>query len=177
MNSVLLSTLRLRFDKHPHRHNGIKWEDVLAKLEDSPMKLQSLTRMEETGGEPDVVGLDNASGTFLFFDCSPESPAGRRSICYDHAALNSRKANKPADSAINMANEMGVQLLTEEQYRELQDLGKFDQKTSSWILTPSDVRALNGALFADFRYGKTFVYHNGAESYYAARGFRAVLML
>jgi hypothetical protein len=177
MNTVLINTLQQRFERNPQRHLEIEWENVRAKLEDNPRKLESLHRMEETGGEPDVVGLDKASGEILFFDCSVESPAGRRSLCYDHLALNARKANKPADSAINMATAMGVDVLTEEQYRHLQAFGKFDQRTSSWIATPSEIRALNGALFADFRYGKVFVYHNGAESYYAARGFRAVLRM
>ncbi|RZJ99367.1 MAG: DUF4256 domain-containing protein, partial [Flavobacterium sp.] len=175
MDIILIDTLRQRFEKNANRHPGIKWEDVLNKLEASPLKFDALRRMEDSNGEPDVVGFDETSKEFLFFDCSPESPAGRRSLCYDQLALDSRKENKPKDSALNVAADMGVELLTEEQYRYLQQLGKFDQKTSSWIITPDEIRTLKGALFADFRYGKTFIYHNGAESYYAARGFRAVL--
>jgi len=175
MNAPLIDLLKVRFEKHPQRHADIKWVDVLAKLEADPVKLQSLQKMEDTGGEPDVVAYDSKSDEYLFFDCAAESPIGRRSLCYDEAALDSRKDNKPKDSAINLAHEIGAELLTEEQYRYLQQLGKFDQKTSSWIVTPQEIRALKGALFADYRYGKTFVYHNGAESYYAARGFRAVL--
>lgn len=175
MDTILIDTLRQRFEKNAIRHPGIKWEDVLKKLEANPVKLDALRRMEDSSGEPDVVGFDETSKEFLFFDCSPESPAGRRSLCYDQLALDSRKENKPKDSALNVAADMGVELLTEEQYRYLQQLGKFDQKTSSWIITPDEIRTLKGALFADFRYGKTFIYHNGAESYYAARGFRAVL--
>ena len=175
MNAPLIDLLKVRFEKHPQRHADIKWVDVLAKLEADPVKLQSLQKMEDTGGEPDVVAYDSNSDEYLFFDCAAESPVGRRSLCYDEAALDARKDNKPKDSAINLAHEIGVELLTEEQYRYLQQLGKFDQKTSSWIVTPQEIRALKGALFADYRYGKTFVYHNGAESYYAARGFRAVL--
>jgi hypothetical protein len=175
MNAPLIDLLKVRFEKHPQRHADIKWVDVLAKLKADPVKLQALHKMEDTGGEPDVVAYDSNSDEYLFFDCAAESPVGRRSLCYDEAALDSRKDNKPKDSAINLAHEIGVELLTEEQYRYLQQLGKFDQKTSSWIVTPPEIRALKGALFADYRYGKTFVYHNGAESYYAARGFRAVL--
>ena len=175
MNTTLINTLETRFEKHPQRHPELKWEAVLAKLQANPSKLNALEKMEETGGEPDVVGFDAETGEFLFFDCSPESPAGRRSICYDQAALDGRKENKPKDSAINMAERMGVEVLTEAQYRELQTLGKFDQKTSSWIITPDSIRDLKGALFADYRYGTIFIYHNGAESYYAARGFRAAL--
>jgi len=175
MNTTLINTLETRFEKHPQRHPELKWEAVLAKLQANPSKLNALEKMEETGGEPDVVGFDAETGEFLFFDCSPESPAGRRSICYDQAALDGRKENKPKDSAINMAERMGVEVLTEAQYRELQALGKFDQKTSSWIITPDSIRGLKGALFADYRYGTIFIYHNGAESYYAARGFRAAL--
>ena len=175
MNAPLIDLLKVRFEKHPQRHADIKWVDVLAKLEADPVKLQSLQKMEDTGGEPDVVAYDSNSDEYLFFDCAAESPVGRRSLCYDEAALDARKDNKPKDSAINLAHEIGVELLNEEQYRYLQQLGKFDQKTSSWIVTPQEIRALKGALFADYRYGKTFVYHNGAESYYAARGFRAVL--
>lgn len=175
MNAPLIDLLKVRFEKHPQRHADIKWVDVLAKLEADPVKLQALQKMEDTGGEPDVVAYNSNSDEYLFFDCAAESPVGRRSLCYDEAALDSRKDNKPKDSAVNLAHEIGVELLTEEQYRYLQQLGKFDQKTSSWIVTPQEIRALKGALFADYRYGKTFVYHNGAESYYAARGFRAVL--
>lgn len=175
MNTTLINTLETRFEKHPQRHPELKWEAVLTKLQANPSKLNALEKMEETGGEPDVVGFDAETGEFLFFDCSPESPAGRRSICYDQAALDGRKENKPKDSAINMAERMGVEVLTEAQYRELQALGKFDQKTSSWIITPDSIRDLKGALFADYRYGTIFIYHNGAESYYAARGFRAAL--
>jgi hypothetical protein len=177
MDIILIDTLKQRFEGNAHRHLGIKWEDVLKKLEANPSKLDTIRKMEDTNGEPDVVGFDETSKEFLFFDCSPESPAGRRSLCYDQVALDSRKENKPKDSALNLAANMGVELLTEEQYRYLQRLGKFDQKTSSWIVTPEEIRILKGALFADFRYGKTFIYHNGAESYYAARGFRAVLKL
>ena len=175
MHAPLIDLLKVRFEKHPQRHADIKWVDVLAKLEADPVKLQALQKMEDTGGEPDVVAYESNSDEYLFFDCAAESPVGRRSLCYDEAALDARKDNKPKDSAINLAHEIGVELLTEEQYRYLQQLGKFDQKTSSWIVTPQEIRALKGALFADYRYGKTFVYHNGAESYYAARGFRAVL--
>lgn len=175
MSTQLLNTLKHRFDLHPQRHLTINWNDVAKRLETQSEKLQSLAKMEATGGEPDVVGLDATTGEFIFFDCSPESPAGRRSLCYDQLALDTRKDNKPKDSAQGLAMEMGVKLLTAEQYQHLQSLGKFDQKTSSWIETPVAIRALKGALFADFRYGQTFVYHNGAESYYAARGFRAVL--
>ena len=175
MSTQLLNTLKQRFDLNPQRHVTIDWNDVAKRLETQSEKLQSLAKMEATGGEPDVVGLDATTGEFIFFDCSPESPAGRRSLCYDQLALDTRKDNKPKDSAQGLAMEMGVKLLTAEQYQYLQSLGKFDQKTSSWIETPVAIRALKGALFADFRYGETFVYHNGAESYYAARGFRAVL--
>lgn len=175
MNAPLIDLLKVRFEKHPQRHADIKWVDVLAKLEADPVKLQALQKMEDTGGEPDVVAYNSNSDEYLFFDCAAESPVGRRSLCYDEAALDSRKDNKPKDSAVNLAHEIGVELLNEEQYRYLQQLGKFDQKTSSWIVTPQEIRALKGALFADYRYGKTFVYHNGAESYYAARGFRTVL--
>ena len=156
------------------RHKGAAWAQVQARLEANPAALKSLHAMERTGGEPDVIGGDDQSG-FIFCDCSAESPAGRRSLCYDREALDSRKENKPQGSAVEAAGEMGVELLTEEQYRELQQLGEFDAKTSSWIRTPADVRALGGALFCDRRYGKVFVYHNGAQSYYAARGFRGLL--
>lgn len=171
----LLDSLRARFEMNMNRHKGIQWEKVLARLEASPEKLWSLNQMEETGGEPDVVGVDKKSGEYIFCDCSAESPKGRRSICYDHEALESRKEHKPKDSAIGMAEDMGIEILTEEQYRDLQKLGKFDTKTSSWLETPSDIRKLGGAIFGDWRYGHVFVYHNGAESYYAARGFRGLL--
>ncbi len=171
----LLGVLKARFEKNKNRHKGIEWSDVQKKLEANSQKLWSLDQMEISGGEPDVVGYDKKTGEYIFYDCSDESPKGRRSICYDHEALEARKEHKPKDSAMNMAAEMGVEILTEEQYRELQTLGKFDAKTSSWIKTPADIRKLGGAVFADFRYGNVFVYHNGAESYYAARGFRAAL--
>jgi hypothetical protein len=172
---ALLQTLKARFDKHRHRHAGIGWADVQARLEAQSGALTSLQRMEATGGEPDVIGRDTKTGQVLFCDCSPESPAGRRSVCYDAEALASRKEHKPADSAVAMAEAMGIELLTETQYRELQALGEFDTKTSSWVLTPPDVRALGGALFCDRRYGRVFTYHNGAQSYYAVRGFRGLL--
>jgi hypothetical protein len=171
----LVDKLEIRFKKNMQRHKGHEWDKVQAKLEANPKKLQSLNEMEVTGGEPDVVGYDKKTGEFIFYDCSAESPAGRRSVCYDREALESRKEHKPKDSALDMAAAMGVELLTEEQYRELQKLGNFDTKTSSWLKTPSEIRSLGGAIFADFRYGQVFVYHNGAQSYYAARGFRAVL--
>lgn len=171
----LLSILRARFEKNVSRHKGIEWAKVQAKLESAPEKLRSLHQMEDTGGEPDVVGFDKKTGEFIFFDCSAESPKGRRSVCYDPEALASRKEHKPKDSAVNMANEMGIELLTEEQYRELQKLGEFDLKTSSWIATPDNIRKLGGALFCDRRYDTVFTYHNGAESYYAARGWRGSL--
>jgi hypothetical protein len=171
----LISTLKTRFDKHKERHKGIDWDKVQAKLEKNPAKLWSLNEMEETEGEPDVVGIDKKSGEFLFYDCSAESPKGRRSFCYDKKALDSRKENKPASSAMEAAELMGIDILSEEEYRALQQLGTFDTKTSSWILTTPDIRKLGGALFCDYRYGTVFVYHNGAESYYAARGFRGSL--
>jgi hypothetical protein len=171
----LLSVLRLRFEKNMNRHMGVKWEDVETKLNAHAEQLWSLNEMETTGGEPDVVGYDKKTGDYIFCDCSPESPKGRRSICYDHEALESRKENKPGNSATQMAGDMGIELLSEEQYRDLQKLGKFDTKTSSWIKTPADIRNLGGALFCDWRYGHVFVYHNGAESYYAARAFRGSL--
>lgn len=171
----LLRALKTRFEKNMARHKGIAWADVEAKLEANPGKLWSLDEMENTEGEPDVIGYDKKTGEYLFVDCSAESPKGRRSVCYDHEALESRKEHKPNHSAVGMAEEMGIELLTEEQYRELQKLGKFDTKTSSWIVTPPDIRKLKGALFGDWRYGHVFVYHNGAESYYAARGFRGLL--
>lgn len=170
-----LAVLRTRFEKNKNRHPDIAWADVQKKLEASSDKLWSLQQMENSGGEPDVVGYDKKTGEYLFYDCAAESPKERRSLCYDHDALESRKEHKPEDSAMNMATEMGIEILTEEQYRELQKLGKFDAKTSSWIRTPSDIRKLGGALFCDFRFGHVFVYHNGAESYYAARGFRGCL--
>ena len=171
----LLSALKARFEKNMNRHKGLEWAEVQAKLEANPEKLWSLNEMERTGGEPDVVGHDQRTGEYIFNDCSAESPKGRRSLCYDREARESRKEHKPENSAIDLAAAMGIVLLTEEQYRELQKLGNFDTKTSSWIITPADVRKLGGALFADFRYGNVFVYHNGAESYYAARGFRGSL--
>lgn len=171
----LIGILRARFEKNGKRHKGIEWASVLAKLDANPDKLWSLNEMEQTGGEPDVVGFDKKTGEYIFYDCSPESPKERRSICYDHEALEKRKENKPANSAVEMASDMGIALLTEEQYRALQQLGEFDLKTSSWIETPAAIRKLNGALFCDRRYNTVFVYHNGAESYYAARGFRGSL--
>lgn len=173
----LLKTLKNRFEKNKSRHKGIEWTSVLAKLKMSAEKIWSLHEMERTGGEPDVIGYDKKTGEYIFFDCGAESPAGRRSICYDHAALESRKENKPKDSAIGMASSMGIELLSEEEYRDLQRLGKFDVKTSSWVKTPDDIRKLGGALFCDCRYKTVFVYHNGAESYYAARGFRGSLRI
>jgi hypothetical protein len=171
----LVLTLRARFEKNMQRHKGIEWSKVQAKLEANHEKLWSLDEMEVTGGEPDVVGHDKKTGEYIFYDCSVESPKGRRSVCYDDEALESRKENKPKNSAMGMATAMGIELLTEEQYRELQELGDFDTKTSSWVQTPTDIRELGGALFCDCRYDHVFVYHNGAESYYAARGFRGLL--
>jgi hypothetical protein len=171
----ILGTLKTRFEKNMKRHKGLDWAKVEAKLKAAPEKLWSLSEMENTGGEPDVVSFDKKAGKFIFFDCSAESPKGRRSFCYDDDALKSRKEHKPKDSALNMAAAMGTELLTEEQYRQLQQLGEFDLKTSSWIATPSAIRKLGGALFCDRRYDHVFVYHNGAESYYAARGFRSAL--
>ena len=168
----LLKTLKARFEKNMNRHKGLAWTKVQAKLEANAEKLWSLHEMERTGGEPDVVGHDKKTGEFIFFDCSAESPKGRRSLCYDRQALESRKEFKPADNAMDMAAAMGIELLTEEQYRELQTLGNFDTKTSSWVKTPSVIRKLGGAVFCDRRYDTVFLYHNGAESYYAARGFR-----
>jgi hypothetical protein len=173
----LLSTLKARFEKHMNRHKGIEWARVQARLEANPEKLWSLNEMETTGGEPDVVGHDKKTGEYIFYDCSAESPKGRRSVCYDREALEARKEHKPKDSAMNMANAMRIELLTEEQYRELQKLGEFDTKTSSWIKTPADIRKLGGALYCDRRYNHVFLYHNGADSYYAARGFRGCLMV
>jgi hypothetical protein len=171
----LLKTLKLRFEKNMNRHNSLEWTKVQAKLETNTEKLYSLNEMEITEGEPDVVGYDKKTGEYIFYDCSAESPKGRRSICYDHEALEKRKEHKPENSAIEMAADMGIELLTEEEYRELQQLGKFDTKTSSWIKTPADIRKLGGALFCDRRYNTVFIYHNGADSYYAARGFRGSL--
>ncbi|MFT8313737.1 MAG: DUF4256 domain-containing protein [Clostridium sp.] len=171
----LLRTLKARFEKNMNRHKDLEWAKVEAKLEANTEKLWSLNEMERTGGEPDVVCHDNKTGKYIFYDCSAESPKGRRSVCYDREALESRKEHKPENNAIDMAAGMGIELLTEEQYRELQKLGNFDMKTSSWVKTPSEIRKLGGAIFADFRYGNVFVYHNGAESYYGARGFRGSL--
>jgi len=171
----LLGALKARFEKNMNTHKGLEWAKVQAKLEANTEKLWSLSEMERTGGEPDVVGHDKKTGEYIFYDCSPESPKGRRSICYDHQALESRKEHKPENSAVNMADEMGIELLTEEEYRELQQLGKFDTKTSSWVKTPAAIRKEGGAIFCDCRYNHIFTYHNGAESYYAARGFRGLL--
>lgn len=171
----LLRTLKARFEKNMNRHEGLEWAEVHARLEAYPDKLWSLHEMESTGGEPDVIAYDQEADKFVFCDCSPESPKGRRSICYDHEALQSRKEHKPQNSAMNMAADMGIEMLTEEQYRELQKLGKFDTKTSSWVQTPAEIRKLGGALFCDRRYDTVFLYHNGAESYYGARGFRGSL--
>lgn len=171
----LLESLMARFQKNLQRHRGCAWDDVRATLEGRPAALASLHAMESSGGEPDVIGRDDASGRYVFCDCSAESPSGRRSLCYDREALDSRKEHKPAGSAVEAAAAMGIELLTEQQYRELSRLGEFDTKTSSWVATPEDVRAQGGALFCDRRYGRVFVYHNGAQSYYAARGFRGLL--
>ncbi len=177
----LFKTLKTRFEKHMNRHKGLEWAKVKAKLEANAEKLWSLYEMERTGGEPDVVILTGndkkTAGEIIFYDCSPESPKGRRSLCYDHPALEARKEHKPENSAMEMANEMGIDILSEAQYRELQQLGHFDAKTSSWVKTPADIRKLGGAVFCDHRYGTVFFYHNGAESYYAARGFRGSLRL
>lgn len=171
----VLRTLQARFEKNMARHKGLKWTDVAARLEANAEKLWSLSEMERTGGEPDVVGFDKKTGEITFYDCSAESPKERRSVCYDREALNARKENKPKNSAIDMATTMGIELLTEDQYRELQTLGEFDLKTSSWVQTPPAIRKLGGALFCDRRYNTVFLYHNGADSYYAARGFRGSL--
>ena len=171
----LLNTLKARFEKNMKRHKGLEWSKIQAKLEANPEKLWSLDEMEISGGEPDVVNHDKKTGEYIFYDCSAESPKGRRSICYDHEALEARKEHKPGNSAIEMAADMGIEILTEEQYRELQKLENFDTKTSSWIKTPAEIRKLGGAIFCDRRYDTVFVYHNGAESYYAARGFRGSL--
>jgi uncharacterized protein DUF4256 len=172
---ALLKTLKARFEKNMNRHKGLEWTKVQAKLEGDAKKLWSLSEMERTGGEPDVVGYDKKTSEYIFYDCSAESPKGRRSVCYDREALESRKEHKPANSAVGMATDMGIELLTEEQYRELQKLGEFDLKTSSWVSTPAEVRKLGGGLFCDRRYDTVFLYHNGADSYYAARGFRGSL--
>jgi hypothetical protein len=171
----LLKTLKARFEENINRHKGFEWAEVRAKLEANTEKLWSLNEMERTGGEPDVASYDKRTGEYIFYDCSAESPKGRRSVCYDREALNSRKKHKPENNAIDSAAAMGIKLLTEEQYRKLQQYGDFDTKTSSWVKTPAEIRKLGGALFCDFRYGHVFVYHNGAESYYAARGFRGSL--
>ena len=171
----LLKTLKARFEKNLHRHKGLEWAGVQAKLEANSEKLWSLNEMERTGGEPDVVGYDQKTGEYIFYDCSAETPKGRRNICYDRAALESRKEFKPKDNAMDMADAIGIEILTEEQYQALQQLGNFDTKTSSWLKTPSEIRKLGGAIFADRRYDHVFVYHNGAESYYGVRGFRGSL--
>ena len=173
----LIRASKARFEKNMNRHKGLEWAKAQAKLEANAQKLWSLNEMERTGGEPDVVAFDSKTGEYIFYDCSAESPKGRRSLCYDREALEKRKEHKPANSAIDMAAAMGIGILTEEQYRELQKLGEFDTKTSSWVKTPAEIRKLGGALFCDHRYGQVFVYHNGAESYYAARGFRGSLMV
>ena len=175
--SALLRTLEGRFEKNRNRHEGLGWAEVQAKLETSPEKLWSLHEMERTGGEPDVVDYDKKTGEYIFYDCSAESPKGRRSLCYDREALESRKEHKPENNALDMAADMGIELLSEDQYQELHKIGNFDTKTSSWVKTPAEIRKLGGALFADFRYGKVFVYHNGAPSYYAARAFRGSLRI
>lgn len=173
--TALLKTLAARFEKNMHRHKGLKWADVQARSEANPGRLRSLHAMEETGGEPDVVGFDKNTGEYVFFDCSAESPKGRRSLCYDREGWESRKEARPENTAMDMATAMGVELLTEAQYRELQKLGAFDTKTSSWLKTPEEIRKLGGAIFGDRRFNTVFIYHNGAQSYYAARGFRAAL--
>ncbi len=173
----LFSILKVRFEKNMNRHKGIEWAKVQAKLEANPGKLRSLDEMEITGGEPDVVGQDKKTGEYIFFDCSAESPAGRRSICYDHEALEKRKEHKPKNSAVGMAAGMGIEVLNEEQYQELQQLGRFDAKTSSWLKTPPDIRQLGGAISGEFRFGRVFIYANGAESYFASRGFRGSLRI
>lgn len=171
----ILRVLKTRFEKNMQRHSGLVWDDIQRRLEAGPQKLWSLSAMEGTGGEPDVIGLDENSGALLFCDCSAESPAGRRNLCYDRQALDDRKEFKPGGSALEMAEELGIELLTGEQYRALQQLGQFDAKSSSWLRTPDDIRSRGGAIFGDFRYGHTFIYHNGAQSYYAVRGFRGLL--
>lgn len=172
-----LKVLENRFEKNKNRHKGLKWESVQKKLEVNPEKLSILHEMELTGGEPDVVGYDKKADEFIFYDCSPESPKGRRSLCYDRAALEARKQHKPENSAMDVASRIGIEILTEAEYRELQQLGDFDLKTSSWIKTPDDIRERGGAVFCDKRYGRTFMYHNGADSYYAARGFRGKILV
>jgi hypothetical protein len=172
---ALIGLLKTRFQKNLHRHANIEWADVEAKLHSEPIKLRSLHQMEETGGEPDCIGYIKKTNTYIFADCSAESPAGRRSLCYDAAALAARKENKPRGSALEMANEMGIEILSEAAYRNLQTLEPFDHKTSSWLATPEEIRKLGGAIFGDFRYNHVFIYHNGVQSYYAARGFRGVL--
>lgn len=171
----LLTILKVRFEKNRNRHKDIEWSKIEAKLINNPEKIRSLNEMEKTGGEPDVIGHDKKTDEYIFYDCSTESPKERRSVCFDKEGQESRKEHKPANNAVDMAAAMGIELLTQEQYRELQQFGNFDAKTSSWIQTPSEIRKLGGALFADFRYGNVFVYHNGAQSYYAARGFRGSL--
>jgi len=171
----LLGALKTRFEKNMNRHKGLEWVKVQARLEADPKKLWSLHEMERTGGEPDVVDHDKKTGEYVFFDCSPESPKGRASVCYDREALDSRKEHKPANSAIDMATAMGIELLTEDQYHQLQKLGEFDRKTTTWVKTPDDIRKLGGAIFGDCRFGRVFIYHNGAQSYYSARGFRGSL--
>ncbi len=171
----LLSVLKVRFEKNMNRHENLEWAHVQTKLEANVQKLWSIHEMEETGGEPDVVGQDEKTGEYIFYDCAAESPKGRRSLCYDREGLESRKAHKPENNAIDMAAEMGIELLTEDQYRELQQFGNFDTKTSSWVKTPAEIRKLGGAIFGDRRFDRVFVYHNGADSYYAARGFRGSL--
>ena len=172
---ILLQTLQTRFEENPNRHKDLKWPEIQKKLEAHPKNLAILQKMEDTGGEPDAVAFDAKSGEYLFMDCAAESPKERRSLCYDRQALDKRKENKPKNSALDAAAEIGIELLNEEQYRYLQTLGKFDTKTSSWLQTPENIRNLGGAIFGDFRYGTVFIYHNGADSYYAARGFRGVL--
>jgi hypothetical protein len=174
---LLLSTLKIRFEKNMDRHPAFVWDTIQARLEAHPEKLWSLNEMERTGGEPDVVAHDPQTGEIIFYDCSPESPDGRRSLCYDRAAWEARKKNKPENNALDMAAAMGIEILTEEQYRALQKLGHFDAKTSSWLVTPANIRKLGGAIFGDYRYGTVFVYHNGADSYYGARGFRGSLRI
>lgn len=177
-HKIIISILENRFINNIYRHPGLLWDDILKKLVSQPEKLWSLHEMDRTGGEPDVIGFDQNTGEYIFCDCSAESPAGRRSLCYDRDALDSRKENKPQYNALEMASDMGIEILNEEQYRQLQNLfGPFDHKTSSWIMTPAEIRGLGGAIFAEFRYGKVFVYHNGAQSYYAARGFRGSLRI
>ncbi len=173
----LFHILKIRFEKNMQRHKGLEWTKIQTRLEANPEKLWSLNEMELTYGEPDVIGFDKKTGEYIFCDCSAESPKGRRSVCYDHEALESRKEHKPKDSALGMAADMGIEILTEEEYFEIQKLGPFDLKTSSWVKTPADVRSVGGATFGDYRYGRVFIYHNGAESYYAARGFRGLLKI